>query len=51
MAKQPQKFPVVFYATPAGGKVVRDWLKSLDEADRAGFDAGAVPLACRHAAL
>jgi phage-related protein len=33
-ANEPQKIPVVFYETPAGGKVVRDWLKSLDEADR-----------------
>lgn len=28
------KTPVIFYQTPAGGEVVRDWLKSLNEAER-----------------
>ena len=28
------KIPVVFYRTRAGGEVVRDWLRSLNEADR-----------------
>ena len=31
----PRKVPVVFYQTPAGSEVVRDWLKGLAEADRA----------------
>jgi len=26
--------PVVFYRTPAGAEVVRNWLRSLDENDR-----------------
>jgi phage-related protein len=26
--------PVVFYRTPSGREVVRDWLRSLDEKDR-----------------
>jgi len=30
----PRKVPVVFYRTPSGGEVVRDWLRSLPEADR-----------------
>ncbi len=30
----PRKMPVVFYRTPAGGEVVRDWLRSLDVEDR-----------------
>lgn len=30
----PQKIPVVFYRTPAGAEVVRDWLRGLDEAAR-----------------
>ena len=30
----PRKMPVVFYRTPGGAEVVRDWLRSLDEADR-----------------
>ena len=34
MANEPQKIPVAFYETPAGGRIVRDWLKSLDGADR-----------------
>ena len=31
----PRKVPVVFYSTPAGAEVVRDWLKGLSQADRA----------------
>jgi phage-related protein len=30
----PRKIPVVFYRTPAGVEVVRNWLRDLDEADR-----------------
>ncbi len=29
-----KKVPVVFYRTPSGKEVVRDWLRSLDEKDR-----------------
>ena len=31
---RPRKIPVVFYRTPAGAEVVRDWLHDLDEGDR-----------------
>ena len=34
VAKRPHKMPVVFYRTPAGSEVVRDWLRGLDESDR-----------------
>ena len=34
MPKPPQKVPVVFYRTPAGSEVVRDWLKRLPAPDR-----------------
>jgi phage-related protein len=34
MEKPPQKVPVVFYRTPAGSEVVRDWLKRLPAAER-----------------
>jgi phage-related protein len=30
----PYKIPVVFYRTRGGAEVVRDWLRSLDDADR-----------------
>ena len=30
----PHKSPVLFYRTQGGSEVVRDWLRSLDEADR-----------------
>lgn len=33
-ASGPQKTPVVFYRTQGGAEVVRDWLRTLDEADR-----------------
>ncbi len=33
-ADRPHKIPVVFYRTPAGAEVVRDWLRNLDQADR-----------------
>lgn len=33
-AERPRKIPVVFYRTPAGAEVVRDWLRSLGDADR-----------------
>ena len=32
---RPQKTPVLFYQTSAGNEVVRDWLRDLDEDDRA----------------
>jgi hypothetical protein len=32
--KLPHKIPVVFYRTPAGTEVVRDWLRGRDEGDR-----------------
>jgi hypothetical protein len=35
MEPPPRKVPVVFYQTPAGSEIVRDWLKGLAEADRA----------------
>jgi phage-related protein len=31
---RPRKLTVVFYRTPAGAEVVRDWLRALDERDR-----------------
>jgi predicted XRE-type DNA-binding protein len=31
---RPRKMPVVFYRTPAGSEVVRNWLRGLDESDR-----------------
>jgi Phage derived protein Gp49-like (DUF891) len=34
MPGSPHKIPVVFYRTPGGAEVVRDWLRSLDDADR-----------------
>ena len=34
---QPQKVSVVFYRTPAGNEVVRNWLRSLDEGDRSAI--------------
>lgn len=30
----PQKVPLVFYRTPAGAEIVRDWLLALDEPAR-----------------
>jgi hypothetical protein len=30
----PQKIPLIFYRTAAGGEPVREWLKGLDEAER-----------------
>jgi Phage-related protein len=33
-ADRPRKIPVVFYRTPAGTEVVRNWLRGLDESDR-----------------
>ena len=32
--ESPQKVPLVFYRTPAGAEVVRDWLLELDEPAR-----------------
>ena len=32
--ERPPKIPVVFFRTPAGREVVRDWLRGLDEKDR-----------------
>lgn len=34
MIGRPAKIPVVFYRTPAGAEVVKDWLRKLDEEDR-----------------
>jgi phage-related protein len=31
---RPRKIPVVFYRTRAGGEVVRDWLRGLEQGDR-----------------
>jgi phage-related protein len=31
---RPRKVPVVFYRTPAGTEVVRNWLRALNEKDR-----------------
>jgi hypothetical protein len=31
---RPRKVPVVFYRTPAGTEVVRNWLRGLNEGDR-----------------
>lgn len=33
-ADRPRKMPVVFYRTPAGTEVVRNWLRGLEEGDR-----------------
>ena len=33
-AERTRKIPVVFYRTPAGTEVVRNWLRGLDEGDR-----------------
>jgi phage-related protein len=33
-SEAPRKMPVVFYRTPNGAEVVRDWLRALDLADR-----------------
>lgn len=33
-AGAPPKIPVVFYSTQGGSEVVRDWLRSLGDADR-----------------
>jgi phage-related protein len=33
-ADRPRKAPVVFYRTPAGTEVVRNWLRALDQDDR-----------------
>jgi phage-related protein len=32
--ERPNKIPVVFYRTPAGTEVVRNWLRDLAEGDR-----------------
>lgn len=34
MVARPAKIAVVFYRTPAGTEVIREWLRSLDAADR-----------------
>ncbi len=34
MSEPPRKILVVFYRTPGGSEVVRDWLKGLDRDDR-----------------
>ena len=38
MQSSPQpKMPVIFYQTPAGGDAVLDWLKSLEQGERAAI--------------
>jgi phage-related protein len=41
---KPQKIPLVFYRTRGGSEPVREWLKSLPDADRKalGLDLGRV---------
>ncbi len=34
MKSVARKIPVVFYRTPAGAEVVRDWLRGLEDDDR-----------------
>lgn len=34
MVEKPQKIPLVFYRTSAGGEPVREWLKGLDGGER-----------------
>jgi phage-related protein len=34
MDEPPRKTPVIFYRTPAGAEVVRDWLQGLSQPDR-----------------
>jgi phage-related protein len=34
VGEQHPKIPVLFYRTASGTEVVRDWLRSLDDADR-----------------
>src|SRR4051812_44086384 len=36
-AEARRKIPVVFYRTPGGAEVVRDWLRSLDARDRSAI--------------
>jgi phage-related protein len=33
-AERPRKIPVVFYRTPAGTEVVRNWLRALNDEER-----------------
>jgi phage-related protein len=33
-ADRPRKIPVVFYRTPAGTEVVRNWLRALNDRER-----------------
>jgi phage-related protein len=35
MNQPPRKIPIVFYRTASGSEVVLDWLRGLDNADRA----------------
>jgi phage-related protein len=39
MPKELRKIPLVFFRTDAGTEPVRDWLKSLDEAERHAIGA------------
>ena|SRR6516165_4467686 len=32
-SEPPRKVPVIFYRTPGGNEVVRNWLRGLDEGD------------------
>jgi phage-related protein len=34
MKEPARKVPVVFYRTPAGAEIVRDWLRDLNDEDR-----------------
>jgi antitoxin HicB len=34
MENPPRRTSIIFYQTPAGSEVVRDWLRGLDQADR-----------------
>ena len=37
VGEQLAKIPVLFYRTAAGAEIVRDWLRSLDDADRSAI--------------
>jgi phage-related protein len=44
---RPHKIPVVFYRTQGGTEIVRDWLRSLDEADRQAVGLDLMRVQCR----
>ena len=37
---EPQKIPLIFFRTAAGGEPVREWLKRADEAERQAIGKG-----------